>query len=116
MRKNMQNEAESVGLTDKHGVLPHTWYSAAVDLKAHADALLPGKRADTNESGQSRFGEEGTDFVCWIAVPQKDLEIRRIKKLFLFLLMDSLLLKDLRKPTKYCDRKSLNWADYHKVF
>lgn len=54
-----------------------TGYSAAVDLEAHADALLPGRGTDPDVASQSRFGEEGSEFICRVVVPLKNLKRRR---------------------------------------
>lgn len=53
---------------------------AAVDLKAHADALLPGQGADADVTSQSLFGEEGAGLVCRVVVPLEDLKMTKYRR------------------------------------
>lgn len=62
------------------GFVDATWCSAAVDLEAHADALLPGYGPDADVASQSLLGEEGVNLVCRVVVPLEDLKKGKIQK------------------------------------
>lgn len=63
-----------------------TWSSAAIDLKAHADALLPGLRADADVTSQSPFGKVGEHLVRRVVVPLEDLKREESRLIVLMML------------------------------